>query len=195
MRRSFRRRPRPVPLTIILILAVLAVRAWHRSDSLERSGNSPEILAEGIYEIVRVVDGDTLVITGAEGIQNQAESLRHNQQVRIRLLSIDTPETVKPGAPIEPWGQEATQFTRQFVAQGSVRLRFDRRRVDQYNRFLAYVYVNDRMLNEELARAGLAKVKVYPGDSSAIGRRLAQAEKEARQAARGIWSGNRPHKP
>jgi micrococcal nuclease len=195
MRRSFRRRPRPVPLTIILILAVLAVRAWHRSDSLERSGNSPEILAEGIYEVARVVDGDTLVITGSEGIQDQAESLRHNQQVRIRLLSIDTPETVKPGAPIEPWGQEATQFTRQFVAQGSVRLRFDRRRVDQYNRFLAYVYVNDRMLNEELARAGLAKVKVYPGDSSAIGRRLTQAEKEARQAARGIWSGNRPHKP
>ena len=195
MRRSFRRQPRPVWLTIILILALLVVRAWHRSDSLERAGNSPETLVEGIYEVARVVDGDTLVITVSGGIQDQLGSLRQNQQARIRLLSIDTPETVKPDAPVEPWGQEATQFTRQFVARGSVRLRFDRRRVDQYNRFLAYVYVNERMLNEELVRAGLAKVKVYPGNSSAIGRRLTQAEKEARQAARGIWSGNPPHGP
>lgn len=195
MRRSFRRRPRIVWLTIILILAVLVVRAWHRSDRLQRAGNSPETLAEGIYAVARVVDGDTLVITGSDGIQGQVGSLRQDQQVRIRLLSIDTPETVKPDAPVEPWGEEATQFTRQFVARGTVRLRFDRRRIDQYNRFLAYVYVNDRMLNEELVRAGLAKVKVYPGDSSAIGRRLTRAEKEAKQAARGIWSGNLPHGP
>jgi endonuclease YncB( thermonuclease family) len=51
------------------------------------------------------------------------------------------------------------------------------------------------MLNEELVRAGLAKVKIYPGDSSTIGRRLTQAEKEAKQDARGIWSGNLPREP
>ncbi|MBI85686.1 MAG: hypothetical protein CMJ81_21030 [Planctomycetaceae bacterium] len=195
MRRSFRRRPRIVWLTFTLILAVLVVRAWHRSGRVERTGNSPETLAEGIYRVTRVVDGDTLIITGSDGIQSQAGSLRQDQQVRIRLLSIDTPETVKPDAPVEPWGEEATQFTRQFVARGTVLLRFDRRRVDRYHRFLAYVYVNDLMLNEELVRAGLAKVKIYPGDSSTIGRRLTQAEKEAKQDARGIWSGNLPREP
>ena len=82
----------------------------------------------------------------------------------------------------------ATQFTQRFVSEGQVRLRFDRRRKDRFGRWLAYVYVGNQMLNEELVRAGLAKVKVYPGDSTILGRRLELAEELARDARRGIWS-------
>jgi micrococcal nuclease len=66
-------------------------------------------------------------------------------------------------------------------------LRLDRRRKDRYDRFLAYVYVEDQMLNEELVRAGLARVSVYPGDSPQIAKRLREAEQEAQKANRGIW--------
>ena len=67
-------------------------------------------------------------------------------------------------------------------------MRLDRRRIDQYGRYLAYVYVGDAMLNEELVRAGLARVSTYSGDSAPIERRLLRAQDEARQAGRGIWS-------
>ena len=59
--------------------------------------------------------------------------------------AIDTPETVTENTPVEPWGPEASQFTKDFVkrAGGRVRLTFPLERRDQYDRFLAYVW-NDR---------------------------------------------------
>jgi len=50
------------------------------------------------------------------------------------------------------------------------------------------VFLADKMLNEELVRAGLAHVLAYPGDSESMTRRLRAAEQEARQSRRGIWS-------
>jgi micrococcal nuclease len=60
--------------------------------------------------------------------------------------------------------------------------------LDSYNRFLAYLYVGDKMLNVELVRAGLARVSHYPGDSATRHRLLIKAQDEARDARRGIWS-------
>jgi len=68
-------------------------------------------------------------------------------------------------------------------------MRFDKRRLDQYDRYLAYVFVDERMLNEELVRAGLALVSTFPGDSDSMTRRLRAAESEAKEQARGLWSG------
>jgi micrococcal nuclease len=75
-----------------------------------------------------------------------------------------------------------------FVASGPTRLRFDKRRKDRYDRFLAYVYVEERMLNVELVRAGLARVSTFPGDSPSLASQLGRAEQDARRAGRGIWS-------
>ncbi|MFH1266468.1 MAG: thermonuclease family protein, partial [Planctomycetota bacterium] len=114
---------------------------------------------------------------------------------RIRLQGIDTPESVKPNHPVEPFGPEASEFTRRFVAEGGgrVRLQFDRERVDKYGRFLAYVWVDDRMLNEELLRAGLATAETGFRYSKAMKDRFRRAEDEAKAAGRGIWS--RPTAP
>ena len=103
---------------------------------------APRDLPEGVYQVRRVVDGDTLLLRDGN---------------RVRLMGVDTPETVKPDHPVEPWGAEATAFTRNFVAAGPVRLAFDRVRLDRFNRYLAYVWVDDKLLNEELLRAGLAR--------------------------------------
>ena len=192
MARSFRRRPHPAWLTVLLVLAVLSLRLWRGEDRNPRSPNSLETLSEGLYRVTRVVDGDTLIVAQPTEAEKGAESRDGRRQARIRLLSVDTPESVKPGFPVEPWGKEATQFTRQFVAAGEVHLRFDRRRIDQYDRFLAYVYVGDQMLNEELVRAGLARVRIYPGDSASIGRRLRRAEEQAKKERRRIWSNMPP---
>ena len=86
-----------------------------------------------------------------------------------------------PGVP------EARQFTEEFLSGGAVRLQFDRQRLDQDRRLLAYVLVEDRMLNEELIRAGLARAELGFHDSESMKTRFRRAEREAKAAGRGIW--------
>ena len=138
----------------------------------------PTAVAAGTHNatIKRVVDGDTLVL--ADG-------------AKVRLIGVDTPETVKQNHPVEPFGPEATQFTQSFVAHGDVRLEFDREKYDQYNRLLAYVWVGDRMLNVELVRAGLARVERQYSYAAARKAEFSLAEAEAQRARRGIWSQGR----
>lgn len=141
------------------------------------AANQP-LLTEGEYAVVRVVDGDTLILR-----QDEAAP-----QATVRLLGVDAPETVHPNKPVEKWGPEASAFTKQFVAEGKVSLRLDRRRADRYGRCLAYVYVGDSLLNAELLRAGLARVAVLTGDTLSLDRQLRQAAAEAKRAGRGRWS-------
>ena len=89
---------------------------------------------------------------------------------------------------MEPWGPEAAEFTRKFLASGPVRLAFDRERVDQYGRQLAYVWVGERLLNEELLRAGLARWEPNYHYQEPMKQRFRKAQKEAQAAERSIWS-------
>lgn len=179
----FRRRARRSWLLLAAIAAVVAVRLLRPERESGETPSADQVLAEGDYRVVRVIDGDTLLLASeAKATERGAASFR------LRLLGIDCPETVKPDQPVEPWGPEASEFTREYLQAGRARLRFDNRRVDQYGRHLGYVFVGERMLNEELVRAGLARVSIYPGDSEAIGGRLRKAQQEARIAGRGLWS-------
>jgi micrococcal nuclease len=103
-------------------------------------------------------------------------------------MGVDTPETVKPESPVEPWGPEASAFTRDFVAAGEVRLTFDRERVDRYGRMLSYAWVGKRMLNEELVRAGLAEYEPQFQYAQEMKQRFRAAQDEAKMAKRGLWS-------
>jgi micrococcal nuclease len=159
--------------TAIWVICLLLV-AW-RACAVARSPAAPEKLEEGIHEVRRVVDGDTLLMASG---------------ARVRLQGIDAPESVKPNAPIEAWGPEASQFTRDFIrrANNRVRLSFGPERKDQYDRFLAFVWDGEVMLNEELVRAGLAEARLDYRYSGVMKRRLSDAQEEARRAGRGIWS-------
>ena len=165
--RGLPRRQRRVVLLVVAMVALL-VTHW-----LTDNQPPPGSLEPGIYHVARVVDGDTLVLTN---------------RARVRLIGADTPETVRPNHPVEPWGREATQFTREFVAGGAVRLQFDGPPKDKYGRFLAHVWVGDRMLEEELIRAGLATATTNYRFSTTTKVRLLAAQTQARAAGRGIWS-------
>jgi micrococcal nuclease len=169
-------------VALIVVLALLRL-GYDRGGSPAPSPRLP--LEEGDYDVLRIVDGDTLLVRERD---ETASKRRREEGLRLRLLGIDCPESVKPDHPVEPWGPEATAFTHRFVSSRVVRLQFDKRQIDQYGRCLAYVYVDDRMLNEELVRAGLARVSTYPGDSATMARRFRAAEREAREQARGMWS-------
>lgn len=179
--RRFARRPQQVLLALAVLLVLAALRHWHPElfdapSHNPHDGDSPQ----SPQRIARVVDGDTLVLAGDEQ--------------RVRLIGVNAPETVKPNHPVEPWGPEASRFTNQFLAGGEVRLEFDGPKRDKYGRLLAYVWVGRRMLNEELLRAGLARLETQYSFSSAMKSRLQRAQDEARAARIGIWSPDSRHK-
>jgi micrococcal nuclease len=123
--------------------------------------------------VERVIDGDTLMLEG---------------HVRVRLIGVDTPETKHPRKPVEPLGPEASEFTRSQVENRDVTLQFDRERRDRYGRVLAYVYVDGKLLNEEIIRAGFSRAETKYKFDRAMALRFLEAEAEAREAGRGIWS-------
>jgi micrococcal nuclease len=168
--RRYWREPRALWFWLVCAIVVI----W-QAVAVDDPPAEPELLAEGMHEVRRVVDGDTL----------QLES-----GARVRLQGIDTPETVREGFAVEAWGPEASQFTKDFVdrADHRVRLTFSLERKDRHDRFLAFVWDGDVMLNEELVRAGLARARLDYRYSGVMKRRLEKAQNEARGAGRGIWS-------
>jgi micrococcal nuclease len=158
-------------VVMLICIALIVWRAWESRDAPE----PPDALAEGVHTVRRVVDGDTLLLESG---------------ARMRLQGIDTPESVRENFPVEPWGPEASAFTKQFIADAKsrVRLTFSLERKDRHDRFLAFVWNGDVMLNEELVRAGLAHARMDYRYALPMKRRLAAAEHEARNAKRGIWS-------
>ena len=127
---------------------------------------------EGWVRVARVVDGDTLKLEGGE---------------RVRLIGVDTPETVRPNTPVQFFGPEASAFTKSLCEGQSVRLEYDWQRQDDYHRTLAYVYLPDgRMVNAELIKGGYGRAYTrFPFKYSDLFR---EYQRDARQAGRGLWA-------
>ena len=168
-RRFSRRRPTPPLLALAIVLLLVAGR-W-----LTRPQEAPPPLPAGSSEFVvkRVVDGDTLLLTNGN---------------RVRLIGVDTPETKHPDLPVQPFGPEASEYTRNRVEGKRVRLEFDKEREDRHGRILAYVYIDDALLNEELILGGFGRAITHFPFSPAKKRLFRQAEQDAKREQRGIWS-------
>jgi micrococcal nuclease len=148
----------------VLVLAVWRFVSWPaRPVNVRFEADSP-------HKVARVIDGDTLELANGD---------------RVRLIGVDTPEYIN-GRP-EPFAVEATAFTRRLVAGKTVRLQFDKERLDKYRRILAFVYIDDILLNEELVTAGLARVLTQYGYSSRMKKRLLKAQAEAQRREVNLW--------
>ncbi|HEX7123339.1 MAG TPA: thermonuclease family protein [Gemmatimonadaceae bacterium] len=130
--------------------------------------------------VVRVVDGDTLEVRIG------------GQVATVRIIGVDTPETVDPRQPVMCYGPEASAYTRQLVDQaaGRILLEKDVSETDRYGRLLRYVWLEHpdgrRMLNYELVAQGYAQVSTYPPDVR-YQELFLQAQREAQAAGRGLW--------
>jgi micrococcal nuclease len=132
--------------------------------------------------VSRVIDGDTLEISPAiDGVEE------------VRLIGVDTPETVDPTEGIEPYGPEASAFAKRELTGRRVGLEFDRERVDQYGRLLAYVHAGGSMFNEELLKKGYAQAYPYPPNTTHA-QQFAAAQRKAKAAGIGIWGLSTPQK-
>lgn len=128
-----------------------------------------------VTTVTRVVDGDTIVVE----INGNAE--------KVRLIGVDTPETVHPALGEEPYGKEASNFTKQQLTGKTVELEMDVQERDQYDRLLAYVWIDEQMFNEVLLSGGYAQVATFPPNVKYVDRFTA-AQKAARESNLGLWS-------
>jgi micrococcal nuclease len=133
-------------------------------------------LPSGVDVVVRkVVDGDTIEVTGGE---------------RVRLIGLDTPETVAPDRPVGCFGKEASSFTKSVLPPGTaVRLVGDAEQRDRYGRLLAYVYrrSDGLFVNAELLRRGYAQLLTIPPNIAHADEFVAIA-RQAREGSQGLWA-------
>jgi micrococcal nuclease len=127
--------------------------------------------------VVRVVDGDTIRVL-----------LDHPRESRtVRYIGVDTPETVKPGEPVQCFGKAASAFNRRLVAGRRVRLVLGRERRDRYGRLLAYVRVEGGpLVEDELLRRGYARTLAIAPNTERAGH-FSALERRARRAGLGLW--------
>lgn len=126
---------------------------------------------------IRSVDGDTFVFYS------------ENKEYRLRLLMVDTPESVKKDMPVQPYGKEASNFTKAALAKGDVSLVFDEGDVkDKYDRYLAYVFVGDDLLQNELIAEGLGVVRYLNPGNDTYQSDLEAVQEQAEQSKKGAWS-------
>ena len=121
-----------------------------------------------------MVDGDTVEVRLGD------------VQRTVRYIGVDTPETVKPGEPVQCFGKQASAFNERLVEGRRVRLEVGRERTDRYGRLLAYVYVRghgDAFVNAELLRPGYARTLAIPPNTDRAGPSRARAPAASKAAA------------
>jgi micrococcal nuclease len=135
--------------------------------------------------VTRVVDGDTVhvLVAGEDRV--------------VRLIGVDTPETVHPRKPVQFYGKEASAFTKKNLLNRTVWLEYDAAPLDRYGRHLAYLWLEEPggdeaavrrdLFNARLLLEGYGKVVTIQPNSKYAGL-FAEFQREARTARRGLWS-------
>ena len=123
-----------------------AIAQTHRSMSV--SYPVEDFAGDTAYKVVRIIDGDTVKID------------YRGKATNVRLIGVDTPETVHPSKSVEVYGKEASDFTKNLLLGESVYLRFDTDRTDTFGRLLAYLYraPDGLFVNLEIVRQGYGHV-------------------------------------
>ena len=129
--------------------------------------------------VTKVVDGDTIDVT----VQNK--------QKTVRLIGINTPETVDPKKPVQCFGPEASNETKQLLSGKIIAMAKDTSDTDKYGRLLRFIYVpasNTQMLfvNDYLVREGYAYVETIPPDTS-LSSQFISAQSSAKNSQKGLW--------
>jgi micrococcal nuclease len=165
-------RPRRLALALGLLTCLLVAAVAHaaRPSAATRAASFTATVAH-------VVDGDTLRIEEADG-----------DLAYVRLIGIDSPESVKPDTPVECGGEEASESMHQLAPEGAtVRLVFDGEREDNYGRTLAHAYIGGRQLELAQLRRGWAEIYRYHGRTFRGLARYYALQDQAKAAHRGVW--------
>lgn len=171
-------------LTGLFVLFACAVFAFaiirHRrvpqgiptSDSTRNEATLPSVPASGKFSVVRVQDGDSFTLVGADQVE-----------INIRLRGIDAPELG------QPYGFEAKQALQALLKTGTIRLSQPEK--GKYGRYIADVYVGDTWVNQAMVAEGHA----WCDQVTSFNRMLYSAEQQAKAQGKGLWASPSPDPP
>ncbi len=179
-------------VSLVLVLVVLYIYSEISGERFRELSSSDKLSpnSKASCTVVRVYDGDTFKC-----------KLKNGKEIKVRLIGIDTPESSRNKKAfrdaerssvsverIVQMGKKAKSFTKRLLKKGTeVILETDVQVLDRYGRVLAYVYLPDgRMLNEVLVREGYAKVYTFPPNVKYV-ELFKEAQREARRYGRGLW--------
>jgi micrococcal nuclease len=154
-------------LVISVLLTIVWLAGCQQTSPTPTSGRD-------LVKVERVVDGDTLEIT------------LNGKREKLRLIGVDTPETKKPNTPIMFYGEEAAQYTKKRLDKKTIELEWDVDRLDPYNRFLAYVWIDGELFNRTLVSEGYARIATFPPNVKYVDK-FKKDQEEARRNQKGLW--------
>lgn len=155
-------------LVYFSFIAGFLLRGYIPSEQTSSSAPSPTITStQDKFKVTKVLDGDTIIIETDE---------------RVRYQGIDAPE------PNDAYGISATKYNEGLVSGKEVRLEYDYEKFDKYGRNLAYVWVDQVLVNEKMVEEGFAKVYTIPRTSKLkYINRLNWAQQWAKDHHNGMW--------
>ena len=174
-------RPNHVRAALLLIPAILLVAFFAHAEDKKPTVPVKDFKSATAFKVLRTIDGDTIEVE------------QDGKPVKVRLIGIDTPETVHPSKPVEAFGKEASRFTANLLKGESVYLELDAK-PDKYGRSLAFVYraPDGLVVNLEIIRQGYGHTYtkyLFDDKMMALFRHY---EKDAREAGRGLWGSADP---
>ena len=179
----------PKQAIIIIIIGIIAYffggeSVFNISENNGGNDSGNQVFVQAV--IVRAVDGDTAVVK-IDG-----------QEKRVRFLGVDTPETVHPNKPVQFYGKEASNFTKENLNGRRVWLEYDSNPQDRYGRHLAYIWLNNpRTINESTMRENMFNAKLLLGGYAKVmiirpnkryESEFKKFQEEARNKKLGVWS-------
>ncbi|MEW9668943.1 thermonuclease family protein [Ammoniphilus sp. 3BR4] len=161
------------PYDYFLLGVILLIVGWMLVGCVPKAADNlavPDNAEQGLVK--RVVDGDTFV-------------LEDNR--KVRLIGINTPESVDPRRPVEYYGKQASKYTQKLLEGKKVWLQWGRTPKDKYDRWLAWVWLADgTFVNGHLVAEGYAQVYTFK-DNPDHAEYLLELQKKAREEGRGLW--------
>lgn len=158
---------------------VIVMPAVYYDENFNKIENDYDEGANRIeVELVETVDGDT------------AKFKMNGAQITVRFLGINTKETVHPEIGEEEWGKEASDFTKEKLKNATkIELEFDSSadEKDKYDRYLAWIWIDDELLQNLLVENGLAETYMLQNNYKYAGM-LQESEETAKNNKLGIWS-------
>ncbi|MEQ6389216.1 thermonuclease family protein [Bacillaceae bacterium S4-13-58] len=125
--------------------------------------------------VTRIIDGDTIEVN------------LNGNTVDVRLLLIDTPESVHPDQPVERYGLKVSRFSEIYLIRKIVQLEYDGPRLDPYGRILAYLWVDGQNFNQILLEEGLANIAYVFNPPYKYYDHFLRAQEKAKEERKGMW--------
>ncbi|HDR7001241.1 thermonuclease family protein [Bacillus cereus] len=186
-----------VPSCIVMLTACSSSTQMNDSKPVQtaQKGIQQQVEGKGIVDIPEVYKGK---LKGLETVKGKVLHIRDGdtidvnvkgQKQTVRLLLLDTPESVSQKIPPQKMGKEASSFLKKQLDGKSVTLVYDQGpKEDKYGRKLAYVFCNGIHINELMAKSGYGIISYISKPNTTLLPEMLEAEKEAKESMAGVWS-------